>query len=858
MTLFGFNVGNGGGEGQSAAQRAADFGTAAWDIARVYGSEYPTPHMLPSTWPSDWILRSPNKQINVCFSQPVGAVNGSTNPSVNRGSYDAMILNFLAIVPADWTVYVSYYHEYNRWIIDGTWTSAEFAAAFLRIGNLIANNQPPSGATVYNVPCINGPWTVAGFSNSQIPLASTMPEGTILQFDCYGNPNGADGLPSGYKHYGTRYHPAAQIVDMIYSAAQARGYTADGYDWAIGEFNAPLRVGTHNVNNPDATGNGTQSPNDISGAQRAQWITDYVNSCLNRAKPPHHILLWSGAGSLWNQNFGTAGASSYPKPPQIVSGQTYTGAWPFTVTRTLPVNAFKAFLQGPSVIQGAANLTVTPGLVADAGGEQEADAELGATPTLVADAQVIQPLFVGFDTDDSAASAGNGTFDLTVPANTLDNDLAILAIGQGGGLAVTLPDGFTHVPDSPLNNASALQTSVAYKTMTQAEAGTVLSGSFGGAQRFGAVLIVLRNARLVLNTSASMQRTLSTTNTSIDLPDVTPTTDNCVLITVASAQSFANGGAYTMTAGANYTERAEAATITSAARNVGVSIATRPITGGAGQSQSGPTLTSSATNRNNTFLLAFDPVFDHFSTAPLHATPSLVATGKATTTGAVDASTVVALVANPDNTANAAAAMPVTASLAAAGVVSRTASAALSAQARLVGAPLNTVVATKSMAVTASLLAAGSITGEAVTVAGSAAVSAAPTLVASPGNTALGEVAISATPTLVGDPSNTANAAAAISVTAGLTADATAERFGDGSFSTTAVLVAEAEVTNIAEATLVATAGLVTLPDGTTEAEASASTEARLSADATVIPAENTSGARIHLGTRRPPRIKRR
>ncbi len=253
------------------------------------------------------------------------------------GTHDAELINYINSVPADWTIYFCYYSEYNLHITAEN-TIDDFIAAHQHIGTLCAQ-YAPEGNVIPTI-CVSS----SSFTSGQLPAANTMPANTLVLVDAYGNPSGYT-APDGntYRNYATPYPSPSSAIDNSYNnIVNTMGYT----HWGVGEFNSPQRVAPQLPTYSPTLYWGPYSPYDISGALRAQWISDYCDYLQTKPVRPDLVLLWEGGNGNWNQLFTTAGATAYDDGTSGSPGPHYQG-WPVALSTPVQdtlINSYKPYI----------------------------------------------------------------------------------------------------------------------------------------------------------------------------------------------------------------------------------------------------------------------------------------------------------------------------------------------------------------------------------------------------------------------------------------------------------------------------------------------------------------------------------
>lgn len=267
-TIFGSNVGD-GNPNSAPATRLSQFGRIP--AARVYYSG-----ALPSTFESKITANAPEKRIQISFK-------GWQPSQIIAGAGDANITAFCALVPSDWLVYLTYWHEPNSELRDGVYTPANFINAQIYISELLWSLG--SRNIVVPMPCYSAPntWNGNAWNDSWLVHYPAMNNpNAIMSWDVYANPHGVGGLTGLDIPYATN----SSLFDPMYQKTVLGGWNIDLH-WGLTEFNAPRR-------NFDAT-----------ELQRSDWFNSAVTYILNKPTTPYHIFLWEGNGVQWDQNFYT-------------------------------------------------------------------------------------------------------------------------------------------------------------------------------------------------------------------------------------------------------------------------------------------------------------------------------------------------------------------------------------------------------------------------------------------------------------------------------------------------------------------------------------------------------------------------
>lgn len=308
--------------------------TGASNLIAMTRSYYPGD--LPATFSAAYTVGAGGtntyKRCNVCFKGKVGGADASP-ANVIAGTLDDQILTYCISVPSDWEIPLTWHHEPNGELTSsGAWSSANYKAAYQRIGALISGASMPAGqvakqsaksgssisANIYT--CLNYTSTRDGSENhgaliiASIPNASTMDPNSKLTWDAYQNPP-----PGGAKDFGTAAQDSFDTAGTVFawffgsgsntltapvagSPFITLGYNTTAHGWGICEWMAPYNQqagvgGAKNTARPTAT-----------AAQQAAAMDAYLVYCENFNPRPYMILMWeSPNGTFYNQTAAAAG-----------------------------------------------------------------------------------------------------------------------------------------------------------------------------------------------------------------------------------------------------------------------------------------------------------------------------------------------------------------------------------------------------------------------------------------------------------------------------------------------------------------------------------------------------------------------
>ena len=248
--------------------RLATFGAVG--ITRVFHGG-----MLPSTWSSTAEGASASMTTQVSFKTPAS--------SVASGEHDLALRSWMESIPAGWRVYLTYWHEPNDELLDGTMSPAAFRAAWSRLSTLRdqVSLQPDVELSLVPVFMSYLVDTPSGWSDAWVPSAG---EVDLLSWDVYGNPATGTGLAGRYPDVASRLDPCLRVTSRL-------GFTR----WAVTEFNTPRRTW------------------DVSEKARTAWLERFRRYAMGEGRevapelgPPEFLLLWEGVGENWDQRFMTA------------------------------------------------------------------------------------------------------------------------------------------------------------------------------------------------------------------------------------------------------------------------------------------------------------------------------------------------------------------------------------------------------------------------------------------------------------------------------------------------------------------------------------------------------------------------
>jgi hypothetical protein len=231
-TLPGASLHLRGGESFGDALRRSDSTYGPLRMVRVF---YPG---LPPSWNGSRADVA-NRTVVVSFKAPP--------QQVIAGRHDSRLASWFASVPKNVDVYWAYFHEPENDVQSGSFTPAQFAAAFKRISGLADRAKNPRLRATLILMC----WTLNPNSrrdfNDYYPGSAAV---DVLGWDCYN---------SGTKN--RRYTPPQEVFSRMISKSRALGKP-----WGLAETGTAKIAG------------------DSSGTGRAEWLRS-MSRYLNEQKP---------------------------------------------------------------------------------------------------------------------------------------------------------------------------------------------------------------------------------------------------------------------------------------------------------------------------------------------------------------------------------------------------------------------------------------------------------------------------------------------------------------------------------------------------------------------------------------------
>lgn len=294
----------------------------------------------------DLLGAAASKRVNVSTRFHPGDITGPNSAKVIE------TVNYVKSIPVGWYVTLCH-HEYNK----KGMTVAEFdqmKIGFQYLSHAVYNQsqaQRAAGTGGRAKYVVNAGDSGLGSTPdiSIVPLAADMAPDYEFWTDSYYNPNG---VPNGYKGYGTAYPAFTDVVVNAYDIAEAVGCldNSDGGDrgYGYGEIYAPRRIAPNLASLDAGVGWGPLSPHDVNGQGCADKITEACTFALGQLDPTRTVpaktfLLWSADTGTWNHRFDRAGDATHDDGTAAAPGPHYQG-FPVTVDPTRPVAAYKAFV----------------------------------------------------------------------------------------------------------------------------------------------------------------------------------------------------------------------------------------------------------------------------------------------------------------------------------------------------------------------------------------------------------------------------------------------------------------------------------------------------------------------------------
>jgi hypothetical protein len=238
-TRYGASFQAGNGKGYAAGLARADRTLGHLDFVRVF---YPG---APDPWPG----KAPGRNVVVSFKLPPA--------EVISGAYDTSMRRWFAKTPHNIDVYWSYWHEPENNVQDGTFTPAEFKAAFTHLDRLADQaDNPRLKSTVILMAYSLGPQSGRNW-RTYLPDPAHV---DVLAWDVYNRPTPAAG-----------YQPPAELL-----GAAMRASRSIGKPFAVPELGSTIAPGDQ-------------------GSGRAEWLRR-MGAYLDQ----HHALFVCYFDLLWN------------------------------------------------------------------------------------------------------------------------------------------------------------------------------------------------------------------------------------------------------------------------------------------------------------------------------------------------------------------------------------------------------------------------------------------------------------------------------------------------------------------------------------------------------------------------------
>lgn len=240
-TVFGESLGGHGTLAQSIQYALDRFGEIP--VARMY---YGEGRRLPASWNDPMLQALPDATHVILSFKPTGY---GSSPAVGlaniaSGAADADIRSLLSSRPAGIRVWLSLFHEPENDFEEGDFTSAQYKAAWRRVGQVVRSLDDPEARSAL----ILMRYTLNAGSGRDWHDFYTADGPDVFAWDAYNFANNPS--PS-------RYQSADEILGPIIAVADQTGKP-----WGIGEFGSALAAG------------------DTGGSGRAAWLTAVGNRAI--------------------------------------------------------------------------------------------------------------------------------------------------------------------------------------------------------------------------------------------------------------------------------------------------------------------------------------------------------------------------------------------------------------------------------------------------------------------------------------------------------------------------------------------------------------------------------------------------
>lgn len=209
---------------------------------------------------------------------------------------------------------------------------------------------------------------------------------------------------------------------------------------------------------------------------------------------------------------------------------------------------------------------------------------------------------VGSDSANSGTTGGTAP-SVTLPSGVQDGDLGLLVVGESVSTTLTAPAGWTVVDGPEQGGASVAYGWLCSKTLTAADSGTTITGTFANWSPWAAAVIVVRGGSYEQFTWASATASTETTNT---LPAFTPTADDCLAVLLMNLTTSSGQVSITTAPPSGWTEQEDTSTNYSSF-NVGAYIATKQLAGQGGTEQASTTCESNVNHRAGAWMVTVAP-----------------------------------------------------------------------------------------------------------------------------------------------------------------------------------------------------------------------------------------------------------
>lgn len=282
-TIFGFDT----NETDSLLSKRLGWWNGRAPCVRRYNSAF-----IGTSFPITTAV-APEKRVSYSFK--ADGSGSFTKAGLAAGNGNDRLTGWCESIPANWTVWLTYYHEPNDDFRNGSLTIANFRDAYEQFRTAIDAATLQSGVRVFLASCFMSyrvAETPAYFSDTWVPPLGVA---DLMTFDIYGNPGHYTTQKTG-PGYGTTYPAVATRFRDTFAAVERNGFAAH---WGVLEMNTPGR-------DWDTTPKGE--------SQRAKWLVEATELCLHPpmagSVPPEIFLYWEApSGVNWDQSFGRVGGN---------------------------------------------------------------------------------------------------------------------------------------------------------------------------------------------------------------------------------------------------------------------------------------------------------------------------------------------------------------------------------------------------------------------------------------------------------------------------------------------------------------------------------------------------------------------